>query len=275
MTQRMVSLAFTSVFASSIVLSTVSCATNAPSIPHKGQELSGSALRSRVVQLHFGIEATFGACAEPACPSVTPKTLASEQRVAHLPQLPATASEPQKLATVEASAVTVALDKKSAPNEPTEIFIEAVSGKKPPSSEAPATAASSAAVPPQLPVQGFSSKATGGLPHAFVTFGFGSSQLTEPSKDVLLRSLGNARISERIVISGRTDNVGDAKANEALAFARAMAVREFLRDQLPDLPNIISIDAKGRCCFIASNETSDGRAKNRRVEIAFIAKGGA
>ena len=275
MTQRLVSLAFTSVFASSVVLSTVSCATSAPVIPHKGQELSGSALRSRVVQLHFGREAAFGACAEPACPSVTPKTLASENRVAQQPQQPAAFAEPLKLGTVEPSAVTVGLDTRSSPNEPTEVVIEGGGGKAASSSEAPATAASSAVVAPRLPLQGFSSKATGGLPHAFVTFGFGSSQLTEPSKDVLLRSLGNARLSERIVISGRTDNVGDAKANEALAFARAMAVREFLRDQLPNLPNIISIDAKGRCCFIASNETSDGRAKNRRVEIAFIAKGGA
>jgi outer membrane protein OmpA-like peptidoglycan-associated protein len=118
-------------------------------------------------------------------------------------------------------------------------------------------------------------EASRSLPHAFVSFPFGSASLTDGSKLALNKALPSARAAARIVISGRTDSVGDQKANEALALSRALAVREYLRDQLPDLPNIISIDAKGRCCFIASNDTADGRAKNRRVEVAFVGKGGA
>ena len=53
-----------------------------------------------------------------------------------------------------------------------------------------------------------------------------------------------------------------------------MSVRNYLRDQAPDLAAVISIDARGRCCFVAPNETEDGRSRNRRVEIAFFSQGG-
>lgn len=111
--------------------------------------------------------------------------------------------------------------------------------------------------------------------HVVIGFPFGSSELTAEAGGALSAAIPVARASDRIVISGRTDSVGDQKVNERLALARAIAVRNFIRDQVPDLPNIISIDAKGRCCFIATNETQHGRARNRRVEIVFTSQGGA
>ena len=87
-------------------------------------------------------------------------------------------------------------------------------------------------------------------------------------------SIRHARQSERIVISGRTDAVGNDQVNASLALARALSVRNYLRDQAPDLAAVISIDARGRCCFVAPNETEDGRSRNRRVEIAFFSQGG-
>ena len=71
-----------------------------------------------------------------------------------------------------------------------------------------------------------------------------------------------------------TQAVGNDQVNESLALARALSVRNYLRDQAPDLAAVISIDARGRCCFVAPNETEDGRSKNRRVEIAFFSQGG-
>jgi outer membrane protein OmpA-like peptidoglycan-associated protein len=90
----------------------------------------------------------------------------------------------------------------------------------------------------------------------------------------LSASIRHARQSERIVISGRTDAVGNYEVNESIALARALSVRNYLRDQAPDLAAVITIDARGRCCFVAPNETEDGRSKNRRVEIAFFSQGG-
>ncbi len=107
-----------------------------------------------------------------------------------------------------------------------------------------------------------------------VVFPFASAQLTAPARTALSASIRHARQSERIVISGRTDAVGNDQVNESLALARALSVRNYLRGQAPDLAAMISSDARGRCCFVAPNETEDGRSKNRRVEIAFFSQGG-
>ena len=71
------------------------------------------------------------------------------------------------------------------------------------------------------------------------------------------------------MIVGRTDNLGSEARNQSLAFARAIAIRDHLLDLAPDLPARIAIDAKGLCCYAAPNETTDGRAQNRRVELVF------
>ena len=57
--------------------------------------------------------------------------------------------------------------------------------------------------------------------------------------------------------------------NQALALDRAHAVRDHLRVRHPHLSPAGALDAEGACCFAASNETADGRALNRRVEIVF------
>ena len=67
--------------------------------------------------------------------------------------------------------------------------------------------------------------------------------------------------------------MGSDEVNQKLALARALAVRNYIRDAVPDLPNVIVIDAKGRCCFIAPNDSEGGRSKNRRVEVVFLSTG--
>jgi outer membrane protein OmpA-like peptidoglycan-associated protein len=105
--------------------------------------------------------------------------------------------------------------------------------------------------------------------HVLVTFASSSAFLADDAKGRLRQVLPFARTANRIVISGRTDDVGDKGVNEKLALARALAVRNFLRDEAPDLPGVISIDARGLCCFVAPNDPP-GRAKNRRVELVFM-----
>jgi chemotaxis protein MotB len=76
----------------------------------------------------------------------------------------------------------------------------------------------------------------------------------------------------RIVIEGHTDNValsgGKYKSNWELATARAAGVLHvFIRKGID--PNRIIIAGYGEFRPVASNESADGRAKNRRVEIVF------
>ncbi|WP_367172284.1 OmpA family protein [Aquabacterium sp.] len=82
------------------------------------------------------------------------------------------------------------------------------------------------------------------------------------------KALGRA---QRVLIVGRTDNVGPDAPNQAIALARADAVRDHIKRISPSHPNDIRIDARGLCCYIANNDTPEGRARNRRVEVVFTA----
>jgi outer membrane protein OmpA-like peptidoglycan-associated protein len=238
MMSRLADLAVSTTFAGSLLLANTSCATRhldgaATSAPRSETQVPGV---QRLVQFSFGTQAAFGVCVEPACPTVTPKTLAMAgaapmQAVAHR--------------------VTSTPDGARESDLPIEL------------TPVPSPA-------PSAPVQ----PVDRAILNMVVVFPFASAQLTAPARTALSASIRDARQSDRIVISGRTDAVGNDQVNESLALARALAVRNYLRDQAPDLAAVISIDARGRCCFVAPNETEDGRSRNRRVEIAFFSQGG-
>ena len=75
----------------------------------------------------------------------------------------------------------------------------------------------------------------------------------------------------RIEISGHTDNVGSAKANQKLSEDRAKAVVDYLISRGID---IIRLEYKGYGYTqpVVSNSTPDGRAQNRRVEFKIVGK---
>jgi outer membrane protein OmpA-like peptidoglycan-associated protein len=75
----------------------------------------------------------------------------------------------------------------------------------------------------------------------------------------------------RIEISGHTDNVGSAKANQKLSEDRAKAVVDYLVSRGID---IIRLEYKGYGFLqpVAPNSTADGRSLNRRVEFKIISK---
>lgn len=71
---------------------------------------------------------------------------------------------------------------------------------------------------------------------------------------------------KKIVVQGHTDSQGSDSDNMALSQARAQAVSSYLITQgVPQ--NMISAQGMGETMPIASNDTAEGRANNRRVEI--------
>jgi outer membrane protein OmpA-like peptidoglycan-associated protein len=100
-------------------------------------------------------------------------------------------------------------------------------------------------------------------------FATDSAKLTSAHKAQLSIAAAALSHADRILILGRTDNVGPAGPNEAIALTRAFAVREHLKRLLTHLPDDVRIDARGLCCYARANDSAEGRARNRRVELVF------
>jgi len=78
-----------------------------------------------------------------------------------------------------------------------------------------------------------------------------------------------------IRIEGHTDNVPINAPpmflnNMWLSAARAITVRDFFADEKGLFPDMISVEGKGEYSPVESNDTPEGRAKNRRVTIKII-----
>lgn len=74
----------------------------------------------------------------------------------------------------------------------------------------------------------------------------------------------------RIVLAGHTDNVGTREYNMKLSHRRASAVRDYLVNKEGIDPGRITLNGFGFDDPITSNETSEGRAQNRRVQGILI-----
>lgn len=74
--------------------------------------------------------------------------------------------------------------------------------------------------------------------------------------------------SEKIKITGYTDNIGTDAYNMELGRKRAMVVAHYLVDKGIAI-NRMEIKSMGASGFTASNATPAGRFKNRRTEILF------
>jgi len=78
----------------------------------------------------------------------------------------------------------------------------------------------------------------------------------------------NNDFSFEITIVGHTDNVGSETQNKTLSKNRAKSVMEFLIDNGIE-ESRMKFEGKGLQEPIASNDTAEGRAQNRRVEIVI------
>jgi len=104
-----------------------------------------------------------------------------------------------------------------------------------------------------------------------VYFDTGSATLKPESMKQLeqLAAVLKAFPAVAISVEGHTDNTGDAATNKALSAERAAAVQKALATLgVPDAR--ITSTGYGPGKPIASNDTEDGRAQNRRVEVVVV-----
>lgn len=102
-----------------------------------------------------------------------------------------------------------------------------------------------------------------------VTFASNSSELSPDAKDALTQigKLLGENPGERIRIDGFADSVGTAEYNRELSAERVLAVSDVLLAS-GAMPDQISSFEHGEERPIASNDTYEGRAENRRVELS-------
>ena len=74
----------------------------------------------------------------------------------------------------------------------------------------------------------------------------------------------------KVEIQGHTDNIGSVELNQILSEKRASAVMEYLVKTLGVAPERLIAKGYGETKPIASNDTQEGRALNRRVDFVII-----
>lgn len=106
---------------------------------------------------------------------------------------------------------------------------------------------------------------------AGITFLFGSDEITERGVNILndvVRIL-NEHQEFDVVVAGHTDSVGDDNINLDLSQRRAQSVMNYLISQGIQAQRMNAV-GYGESEPITSNDTQEGRAKNRRIEFAVI-----
>jgi len=116
-----------------------------------------------------------------------------------------------------------------------------------------------------------------GLPKTFVfdnlNFDSATTNLTPTSQQtvtdliVILKACPNAQVQ----LAGFTDNTGDPAANQVLSTNRATAIQRLLVAGGVGADRVTTI-GYGQEKPIASNDTEEGKARNRRTELTVLKK---
>lgn len=192
---------------------------------------------ARIAQSGFGRDARFALCQPPACPRPSAKSLPA-------PASAPVAAQPSPARTPHAQdalALTPTGLHRSPPVSASEVIED----------------------PSPLKV--------------VVHFGFGRSDLDAAGRDALDLAATQPLPVRRVLIAGRTDSIGPAASNQALAQARAEAAQRYLmaRHSRVLAAAEVRMQSQGACCYAAGNDSASGRAANRRVEVTFERDGGA
>ena len=112
---------------------------------------------------------------------------------------------------------------------------------------------------------------------AEIFFSSGKDVLQESAKETLQKVaivLNKAVIDSNIAVEGHTDNVpikhSSWKSNWELSSARALAVVHHFIDEANIAPQRLSARGYGEYQPVASNDTTEGKQQNRRVEIIIL-----
>lgn len=89
---------------------------------------------------------------------------------------------------------------------------------------------------------------------------------SRPSLDEIAKVLG-AQPNLKLKVVGHTDNRGSASYNQDLSQRRAAAVAAALVQDYGIAPERLAAEGAGMSRPVAPNDTDDGRAQNRRVEL--------
>lgn len=103
-----------------------------------------------------------------------------------------------------------------------------------------------------------------------VHFDFNMADVKEadyPVLDEVAQILKEKTPEAIVVLAGHTDNTGTETYNDALSLRRAKAVESYLTGDRGIPSKRLIIKGYGESAPIAPNDTAEGRAKNRRVEI--------
>jgi outer membrane protein OmpA-like peptidoglycan-associated protein len=90
---------------------------------------------------------------------------------------------------------------------------------------------------------------------------------SQPQLDQIAKLLGD-HPEIRLTITGYTDNQGSADYNQKLSQRRATAIVASLVDSHGIAAGRLNAQGMGASSPLGSNSTEEGRAKNRRVELA-------
>lgn len=107
-----------------------------------------------------------------------------------------------------------------------------------------------------------------------INFANDSAKIENSSTDTLNRAARILKDTPRVTvrIEGHTDNKASDAHNKDLSERRAKAVKDYLVKNHSIDPNRMTTQGFGESTPIASNDTKEGRAKNRRIE--FVITGG-
>ena len=111
---------------------------------------------------------------------------------------------------------------------------------------------------------------TSALNLEIINFATGSAQVPDYSMPFLNKAAEVIKLGPSgmvVEIGGHTDNTGDATANTTLSQQRAESVRNYLIQQgVP--PTTLTAKGYGDTKPVASNDTEEGRFRNRRIEFS-------